>query len=109
MRSVGQPIQQRSSHFLIPKDLIPIPEAQIGRHNQGYSFVEVTTHLEQELAAFSTKRDKSQFIENHQVQPFQLLDDFGKTQFLLGSKQVVDQGIDGEKEHLLPLLSGGKC
>src|ERR1700733_14931715 len=69
---VAETVKQRRRHPLSLKDLAPLAERQVRRHQQAAPLVTVGEHAEQQFHASSTHRHVPQFVADQQVRLLEL-------------------------------------
>ena len=70
---VRQPIEQRGCHFGIAEHQGPFAEREVGGHHDRGLLVEPADQVEQQLAARQRERQIAQLVEDHQVEPGQMI------------------------------------
>jgi len=68
---MSQTIQQRRRQLLVPKDLHPLPEVQVGGDGGGSRLVPIGEQVEEQLAPGPVEGHKPQFVDDEQVSPLQ--------------------------------------
>ena len=92
-----QTIQYSRGHLLILKHLIPLAEAQIGRHHHRHSLIQLGDQMKQQLSAAAGKWKIAQLVEHHEPTAAQLIRQtaaFAVASFLF---ELVDQIQDVEE------------
>ena len=62
-----QAIEEGGGKAVIPKELRPVGELEIGGNDHGGPFIEFGTEGKQGMSATGGKRDKAQFVQNDQI------------------------------------------
>ena len=70
---MGQPVQQRRSHLGIAEQAWPFSECEVSGDDDGGALVEPADEVEQELAAGLGKREVTEFVQDDEVHPSQML------------------------------------
>jgi hypothetical protein len=85
-------VQDSAGESQLPTKIgIPVTETEIGSHNDGSSFVEISTKLKQQLCPFLSKRNEPSFIQDEQIIPLDRSQKLGEPQVLLRAEQVIHQ------------------
>src|SRR5437667_114929 len=88
--------------------MTPLSKVQIGRHDDGHTFVESRTELKEQLCSRWCKGDKAQFVQHDQFLLADLTHEAGKPIFLLGFEQFIDQSGHIVKAHATSLTTSGQ-
>jgi hypothetical protein len=70
---MGQPVEQRSGHLGVAEHTGPFAEREIGGDDDGGALVEPADEMEQQLAAGLRKGQVTEFVEDDEVHPGQML------------------------------------
>ena len=67
------PVQERRGHLGVAKDLAPLPEGQVSRHQDRRPFVELGEQVKQQLGAHAGKRQIAKLVEHDDIRSAQLV------------------------------------
>jgi hypothetical protein len=70
---MGQPVEQCGGHLGVAEHAGPFSEGEVGGDDNGGALVETADEMEQKLAAGLSKGQISEFVQNDEVHPGQML------------------------------------
>ena len=101
---VNETVDRRHRHHCIGKNLVPLTEGLIGRHQQAFPLVAVSNQLEEDRGFHLRFFDISQIVDNQQVKPVEFAQEIRQHQLGFGLLQVLHQDCGRIKAHpLFPL------
>src|SRR5208283_5929388 len=103
---MGQPIQQRRSHYLIAKYLGPVGEPKVGCDHHGPFLVSFRQDLKKQFRSFLGKRDISEFIQDEQIIADIPLDKTLQRPLLSCFDEFIDKAVTGDKPGTKVVLTG---
>src|SRR5438874_2514510 len=98
---MGQPVEQRGGHLGVAEHAGPFSEGEIGGDDDGGALVKPADEMEQKLAAGLGKGQISEFVQNDEVHPGQML---GETS--LPSVAGLDLEAIDEVDHVVKAPTG---
>jgi len=101
---VREPIEQCRGHLGISEHAAPLPERQVGGHDQRHAFVELADQMEQQGAAVLRERQVTELIEDDGIQIQQAPREPPGAPFALLGIELIDQVHDAVEAHALALL-----
>ena len=94
---VREPVEQRGRHLGVAEHRWPFAEGQVGGDDDGSLLIEPADQVEQQLSARERERQITKFVENHEVEPREMIGDPAGTPGPGLGLEAVDQ-VDGVVE-----------
>src|SRR5947209_14323914 len=108
MRAVGEPIEQSCSEMFLAHHAIPITKCEIGGNDEGTTFIERRTKLEEEIGSITGEGNEAKLIQDEQLVLAEHSQKARQFQVVLGTDQVIDQGRHIVEAHAATLSAGGQ-
>jgi hypothetical protein len=110
---MDQPVDGRSRHHRVLKDLFPLAEREVAREHDTATFIPFSQEREEHFHLVTVLLDVADIIDNEHLDFRELLQELGQSKRLLGLQEILDQERAPREDHTPPLLDelmseGGK-
>lgn len=101
--AVREPIEERGGHLRIPEHAAPLPEGEVGGHDERDAFVELADQVEEQRSAVLGERQVAELIEDNDVLIEESCGEAAGFPFALLGIELVDEIDDAEEAGALAL------
>jgi hypothetical protein len=106
--AVGQPVEHGPGEPFAAQHLGPVFEREVGGDQEAGAFVSASHDIEEQLGPGLGERDVTEFIEDEQIEPLELLVEPLKRPVFAHLQQQGDQRGGGGEPHPLARRAGGE-